>query len=137
MRRIDPKQLETRRDYEKEKIEKYREDPVYEAIELLADELKGKKVNITNTRFPDAARTVVIEKITTNYVPGTSLKNKYINIIENGVEIMKFDIPTDIRVKGNRFTLDYSERNEDRVIMRSFKLKDTETLEVYLEVVSE
>jgi hypothetical protein len=135
MRRIDIKKVEQSRDIQRERQEKFMEDPLYETIDLLAQELKGKTVEVSNSRNPADRKQVHIDSITTTYVPGNSLTNKFIKLIDNGTEVMKFDIPTDIKVKGNRFTLDYSEKNMDKVIMKSFKLKGSDYLEVYLDVI--
>ncbi|MDD2716957.1 MAG: hypothetical protein PHW04_13790 [Candidatus Wallbacteria bacterium] len=135
MRRIDPKRVEQTRDLQRERVEKFMDDPLYETIDLLAQEIKGKTVEVSNSRNPADRKKVHIDSVTTTYVPGNSLTNKFIKLIDNGVEVMKFDIPTDIKVKGNRFTLDYSEKNMDKVIMKSFKLKGSDYLEVYLDVI--
>lgn len=135
MKRIDPKIIETQRDIEKEKLDEMMEDPVYETIMLLADEITGKTVLISNSKFPNVKKTMKVHKVTTDYRPGRSLKNKHIFLHDKDDNQMNLDVPTDIKVKGNRFTLDYSDDNEDRVIMKSFKAKESKYLEVYLEII--
>ncbi|MDD5090185.1 MAG: hypothetical protein PHQ23_04635 [Candidatus Wallbacteria bacterium] len=135
MKKIDPKILEQRREIELGRHKEMMEDSVYEAISLLADEIKGKTVMVSNSKFPNARKTVRVEDVKTNYVPGRSLRDKFIELIEDGKQAVKLDVPSDIRVKGNRFTFDYSEPDEDRAIQRSFKKKGVEYLEVYLEII--
>lgn len=134
MKHIDVKKVELLRDIDKEHKEKMLDDPVYENVMLLIKELTKKSFIISNSRFPNIKKNITAEKITTNYRPGTSLKNKYIIFLNNKKEVLRLNIPNEIRVKGKRFTLEYSDESEEKILKKSFKNKEIEDLKVYIDI---
>ena len=118
MKHIDVKKVELLRDIDKEHKEKMLDDPVYENVMLLIKELTKKSFIISNSRFPNIKKNITAEKITTNYRPGTSLKNKYIIFLNNKKEVLRLNIPNEIRVKGKRFTLEYSDESEEKILKK-------------------